>query len=472
MIEFDHVSKRYENGTDALKDVNIKIEKGEFVFVVGSSGAGKSTFLKLIMREEVPSAGTIVIDGITLNKMRKRNIPKLRRKLGIVFQDFRLIPTMTVFDNVAFAMRVIGTKEKKIRRRVPYVLSLMGLNEKARSYPKELSGGEQQRVALARALANNADIIIADEPTGNVDPQMSYEIVDLLMRLNEAGTTVIMVTHEHSLVRAFDKRVVILDKGTVVSDGETLDRESATAHINAASEIANEHIALPEEDYSAYAPTVEMELDPNHGLEPSAASVTREAEAAAEAAEPEEAEEAFDLELAVAEVLSEETETVEAAEPEAAQAPAEEAEAAPEDEEPFDLEQAVSEVLAEETAEELIPDLPAEDAAEPAAAPDEAPADDAAAPAAEPEAAFDELFDLELVDLDAQDAAQAAAAPDDAAVIEEAAAPEEAAAQTETPAAPETPEAPELVEEPEEELDLDAFIEPEPAEEIGGESDE
>ena len=458
MIEFDHVSKRYENGTDALKDVNIKIEKGEFVFVVGSSGAGKSTFLKLIMREEVPSAGTIVIDGITLNKMRKRNIPKLRRKLGIVFQDFRLIPTMTVFDNVAFAMRVIGTKEKKIRRRVPYVLSLMGLNEKARSYPKELSGGEQQRVALARALANNAEIIIADEPTGNVDPQMSYEIVDLLMRLNEAGTTVIMVTHEHSLVRAFDKRVVILDKGTVVSDGETLDRESATAHINAASEIANEHIALPEEDYSAYAPTVEMELDPNHGLEPSAASVTREAEAAAEAAEPEEAEEAFDLELAVAEVLSEETETAEeaeAAEAETTQTPAEEeAEAPQEEEEPFDLEQAVSEVLAEETADELSPDVPAEDAAEPADAPDEAPADDAAVPAEEAEAKFDALFDLELVDLDAEDAAQATAAPDEAAAVEEAAAPDEAPA------------------EPEEELDLDAFIEPEPAEEIGGESDE
>ena len=254
MIEFKNVSKKYDGApVYALKDINLTINKGEFVFVVGSSGAGKSTFLKLMMREEVPSNGTIVVDDIDLTKIKKRDIPKFRRRLGIVFQDFRLIPNMTVFDNVAFAMRVIGTKEKKIRRRVPYVLSLMGLNEKARNYPKELSGGEQQRVALARALANNAEIIIADEPTGNVDPQMSYEIVDLLMRLNEAGTTVIMVTHEHSLVRCFDKRVIILDKGSVVSDGGTLNREAATSHINPVSEISNEYVVPPEEDYSAYA---------------------------------------------------------------------------------------------------------------------------------------------------------------------------------------------------------------------------
>ncbi len=253
MIQFTNVSKKYDNGTHALKDINLTIDKGEFVFVVGSSGAGKSTFLKLMMREEVPSTGCIVVDGTDLTKIKKREIPKFRRRLGIVFQDFRLIPNMTVFDNVAFAMRVIGTKEKKIRRRVPYVLSLMGLNEKARNYPQELSGGEQQRVALARALANNAEIIIADEPTGNVDPQMSYEIVELLMRLNETGTTVIMVTHEHSLVRCFDKRVIILDKGTVVSDGGALVREAATSHINAVSEISNEYVVPPEEDYSAYA---------------------------------------------------------------------------------------------------------------------------------------------------------------------------------------------------------------------------
>ena len=253
MIQFTNVSKKYDNGTHALKDINLTIEKGEFVFVVGSSGAGKSTCLKLMMREEVPSSGTIVVDDIDLTKIKKRDIPKFRRRLGIVFQDFRLIPNMTVFDNVAFAMRVIGTKEKKIGRRVPYVLSLMGLNEKARNFPQELSGGEQQRVALARALANNADIIIADEPTGNVDPQMSYEIVDLLMRLNEAGTTVIMVTHEHSLVRCFDKRVIILDKGNIVSDGGSLVREAATSHINPVSEIENEYVVPPEEDYSAYS---------------------------------------------------------------------------------------------------------------------------------------------------------------------------------------------------------------------------
>lgn len=253
MIQFNNVSKKYDNGTHALKDINLTIDKGEFVFVVGSSGAGKSTFLKLMMREEVPSTGSIVVEDVDLTKIKKKDIPKFRRRLGVVFQDFRLIPTMTVFDNVAFAMRVIGANEKKIRRRVPYVLSLMGLNEKARCFPKELSGGEQQRVALARALANNADIIIADEPTGNVDPQMSYEIVELLMRLNEAGTTVIMVTHEHSLVRCFDKRVIILEKGTVVSDGGTLVREAATSHINPVSEIEHQYVVPPEEDYSAYA---------------------------------------------------------------------------------------------------------------------------------------------------------------------------------------------------------------------------
>lgn len=237
MIEFKDVTKKYDNGTTALKDINITIEDGEFVFVVGSSGAGKSTFLKLMMREEVPSHGTITVDDVVLNTIKKRQIPYFRRRLGVVFQDFRLIPNMTVFDNVAFAMRVIGTKEKKIRKRVPYVLSLMGLPKKARCMPNELSGGEQQRVALARALANNADIIIADEPTGNVDPQMSYEIVDLLMKLNENGTTVIMVTHEHDLVRSFDRRVIILDKGEIVSDGGPLISDIATAHINAAAEL-------------------------------------------------------------------------------------------------------------------------------------------------------------------------------------------------------------------------------------------
>ena len=171
MIDFKNVSKVYDNGTKALSNVNIHIDKGEFVFVVGASGAGKSTFLKLMMREEVPSTGSITIKNYNLNEMKKREIPYFRRNMGIVFQDFRLIPKMTVYDNVAFAMRVVGAREKDIRKRVPYVINIVGLSNKARNYPYELSGGEQQRVALARALVNNADIIIADEPTGNVDPR-------------------------------------------------------------------------------------------------------------------------------------------------------------------------------------------------------------------------------------------------------------------------------------------------------------
>lgn len=234
MIEFKNVSKVYSNGTKALNNVNIKIEKGEFVFVVGASGAGKSTFLKLMMREEVPTSGSIKIKDYDLVKMKKRQIPYFRRNMGIVFQDFRLIPTMDVYNNVAFAMRVVNARKKEIRKRVPYVISIVGLASKARCMPNELSGGEQQRVALARALANNAEIIIADEPTGNVDPQMSMEIVELLTRLNEAGTTVIMVTHEHELVKKFDKRVIVLESGQVVSDGNVIDGqmpEASMAHL-------------------------------------------------------------------------------------------------------------------------------------------------------------------------------------------------------------------------------------------------
>ena len=218
VIEFKNVSKTYDNGTNALRDVSITINDGEFVFIVGSSGAGKSTFLKIIMREQVANSGSVIINDYDLNKIKKRDIPKFRRTMGIVFQDFRLIPTMTVYDNVAFAMRVIGAKEKDIRKRVPYVLSLVGLTSKARQLPTQLSGGEQQRVALARALVNNAGIIIADEPTGNIDPEMSYEIVDLLNHINANGTTVVMVTHEHELVRRFNHRVITISQGEVVSD--------------------------------------------------------------------------------------------------------------------------------------------------------------------------------------------------------------------------------------------------------------
>ena len=227
MIEFKNVSKTYDNGTNALRDVSITINDGEFVFVVGASGAGKSTFLKIIMREQVPNSGTVIINNYNLNKIKKRDIPKFRRTMGIVFQDFRLIPNMTVYDNVAFAMRVIGAKEKEIRKRVPYVLSLVGLTSKARQLPVHLSGGEQQRVALARALVNNAGIIIADEPTGNIDPEMSYEIVDLLNHINANGTTIVMVTHEHELVRRFNHRVITISKGEVVSDTADKYRRSA-----------------------------------------------------------------------------------------------------------------------------------------------------------------------------------------------------------------------------------------------------
>jgi cell division transport system ATP-binding protein len=226
VIEFKNVSKTYSNGTRALKDVSLKIEDGEFVFIVGASGAGKSTLLKILMREEVPSSGTVVINNYNLNKLKKREIPYFRRTLGIVFQDFRLIPNMSVFDNVAFAMRVIGAKEKEIRKRVPYLLSLVGLASKARNLPNELSGGEQQRVALARALVNNAKMIIADEPTGNIDPEMSYEIVDLLDHINATGTTIVMVTHEHSLVKQFNHRVIKIDSGEVVADMEDAEQIS------------------------------------------------------------------------------------------------------------------------------------------------------------------------------------------------------------------------------------------------------
>lgn len=218
MIEFKNVSKIYNNGTEALRNLSLNITKGEFVFIVGSSGAGKSTFLKLIMREEVPNSGEIVVNGRKLSTVRKRDVPYLRRTMGIVFQDFRLIDKMTVYDNVAFAMHIVGASDRDIRKRVPYVLGLVGLEKKMDSHPTELSGGEQQRVGLARALVNNPSIIIADEPTGNVDPAMSYEIVELLTEINRRGTTVLMVTHEHDLVKRFPRRVIEIQGGTVVGD--------------------------------------------------------------------------------------------------------------------------------------------------------------------------------------------------------------------------------------------------------------
>lgn len=218
LIEFKGVSKTYSTGTNALNDVNIKIYKGEFVFVVGPSGAGKSTFIKLIMREEKPNTGEVVVNGYKMSKIKDREVPYLRRTMGIVFQDFRIINTMNVFDNVAFTLRVVGASNAEIRRKVAHALSMVGLGDKARAYPMELSGGERQRVGLARALVNNPSLIIADEPTGNVDPEMSYEIVELLTEINRRGTTIVMVTHEHQLVRDFNRRVIMLEQGQVVAD--------------------------------------------------------------------------------------------------------------------------------------------------------------------------------------------------------------------------------------------------------------
>ncbi len=218
MIEFQNVSKTYSNGTKALKDVNLKVDKGEFVFIVGSSGAGKSTFLKLIMCEEKPNDGQIIINDLDVTKLKRHDIPYLRRTMGIVFQDFRLIDNMTVFENVAFAMHVVGASQRDIRKRVPYILGLVNLQDKAKCRPTELSGGEQQRVGLARALVNNPKLIIADEPTGNVDPALSFEIVDLLSEINRRGTTILMVTHEHTLVKHFKRRVVEIHDGEIVAD--------------------------------------------------------------------------------------------------------------------------------------------------------------------------------------------------------------------------------------------------------------
>ena len=219
MIELTNAVKTYENGTKALCGVSMKIEDGEFVFLVGPSGSGKSTIIKILTAELEPTEGNVNVNGFQLEKIRNRAIPYLRRTLGVIFQDFRLIENKTVYDNVAFAMRVIGASEKEIKKRVPYVLELVGLENKGRRLPNELSGGEQQRVAIARALVNNPSVIIADEPTGNLDPARSLEIMMLLERINALGTTVLVVTHEKELVNRFTKRVVAINEGLVISDG-------------------------------------------------------------------------------------------------------------------------------------------------------------------------------------------------------------------------------------------------------------
>ena len=218
MIKLEHVSKSYSAGIPALNDVSLNIEEGEFVFVVGDSGSGKSTLIKLLLKELEPTEGTITINGRKLNKIRRRQIPKFRRNIGVVFQDFRLLKDRNIYDNVAFAQKVIGESNRSIKKNVPKLLSMVGLAAKYRSYPRQLSGGEQQRVAIARALINKPKILLADEPTGNLDANNAWEILKLMEEINEQGTTVVVVTHNLEIVKAMNKRVITMQKGVVVDD--------------------------------------------------------------------------------------------------------------------------------------------------------------------------------------------------------------------------------------------------------------
>lgn len=218
MLVMENISKVYSGGSVALQDVNVHIEPGEFVFLVGPSGAGKSTFIKLLFREVLPTEGSIYVDGIDLLNLKHDEIPYMRRKLGIIFQDYRLLPDRTVYENVAFAMEVIETPRRKIKRTVLNVLDLVGLRSRANSYPNELSGGEQQRIAIARAIVNNPRLVIADEPTGNLDPETSWEIMQIFKEINETGTTIIMATHDKDIVDAMGKRVIAIEKGNIVRD--------------------------------------------------------------------------------------------------------------------------------------------------------------------------------------------------------------------------------------------------------------
>ncbi|MBR4320681.1 MAG: cell division ATP-binding protein FtsE [Oscillospiraceae bacterium] len=218
MVELKDVSVTYSSGVDALEHVNLKINDGDFAFVIGASGAGKSTLIKLLLKEIDATSGTVTVNGYQLNTLKKKKIPELRRTIGIVFQDFRLISSMTVYENIAFVLRVIDAPKEFIQKRTSYVMGLVGLEEKADAYPNELSGGEMQRVAIARALVNDPKLIIADEPTGNIDPELSYEIVELLRTINMQGTTVLMVTHEHELVKRFGGRIIHITEGQIVFD--------------------------------------------------------------------------------------------------------------------------------------------------------------------------------------------------------------------------------------------------------------
>lgn len=287
MIDFEHVTKVYETQNDenvALEDINIHIDEGEFVFILGHSGAGKSTFLKLIQMEEKPTEGKIYINDQDLTTIKRRKVPYLRRQMGAVFQDFRLIPTMTVYENVAFAMRVTNINNKTIKNRVPFALSLVGLEDKMDRLPDELSGGEQQRVSLARALVNNPKLIIADEPTGNVDPEMSHEIVEMLTKINNNGTTVVMVTHEHDLVRAFQRRVIVIKNGEVVSDtpdpthaqfdtGEEKENSTDMFYFNEDVKLGNDV-----EDIFDSLDDVDFDFDDDNGDDEAQASPEQETE--------------------------------------------------------------------------------------------------------------------------------------------------------------------------------------------------
>lgn len=218
MIILSNVSKVYENGSTALNNISFFVERGEFVFVVGPSGSGKSTLIKLLMHEEVATSGEVIVNNISVNSLKRSEIPYLRREMGVVFQDFRLLPKKTVYENVSFAMEIVGASAREIRRQVPNVLSMVGLSHKAKVYPNQLSGGEQQRVALARALANNPAFLIADEPTGNLNPKTAYEIVELLDEINKRGTTIIMATHAKDIVDSMKKRVIAIEDGVIVRD--------------------------------------------------------------------------------------------------------------------------------------------------------------------------------------------------------------------------------------------------------------
>ena len=220
MIRMVDVYKEYDNGTKAIKGLNLRIDDGEFAFLVGPSGSGKSTIIKLLTAEEFATKGRVMVNGYNLSTIKRRQIPKMRRTLGVIFQDFRLIDKKTVWSNLEFTMRIIGATNREMRKRIPYVLDLVGLSDKAKAYPNEMSGGEQQRVAIARALVNNPQMIIADEPTGNLDPQRSLEIMTLLERINSMGTTMLVVTHERGLVNHFSKRVVAIQNGELISDEE------------------------------------------------------------------------------------------------------------------------------------------------------------------------------------------------------------------------------------------------------------